>query len=422
MNDKLDIQRRILKHQKVFKHDLSAQNISLSCSNGKFKVNPNVVAGIYYLFEHILLKLSDEDPTVVQFPNIETEDLEISFLSLYQQQYEESICRRWQTIISDAKLEEVTLEDKENAIPNDSLETLEDNPVTIEIMKKPKTITNLSVTKQSITCELCGKEVKKKNMKCHLDVVHEKDPERKKRRTITNLNVSKQSITCELCGKEVRKKNMKRHLEITHGKDPEKKRAQREKLPCELCGKEIRISSMSNHLLRHARPDKKETCSICGEQKTSVKQHMLNVHGIGEPLLKVSCHVCGKIFKSKFHLTAHLRTHEEKRPCTVCGAQVKQMKNHMSEFHTPNDQKKHKCPDCGKGFHQTTKLAQHRINVHLRDRPFPCRYGCEFRYNDASNRNSHENKKHGGLFNKQTGPSASVESTDYSKSATCDAP
>ena len=27
------------------------------------------------------------------------------------------------------------------------------------------------------------------------------------------------------------------------------------------------------------------------------------------------------------------------------------------------------------------------------------RYGCDIGYNDVSNRNSHEKKKHGGLFN-----------------------
>ena len=38
------------------------------------------------------------------------------------------------------------------------------------------------------------------------------------------------------------------------------------------------------------------------------------------------------------------------------------------------------------------------MNAHLKLRPYKCRYGCEFAYNDHSNRNAHERKTHGKLF------------------------
>ena len=41
------------------------------------------------------------------------------------------------------------------------------------------------------------------------------------------------------------------------------------------------------------------------------------------------------------------------------------------------------------------------------------RYGCDIGYNDVSNRNSHEKKKHGGLFNgAERGPNAKHCLTD----------
>ena len=40
------------------------------------------------------------------------------------------------------------------------------------------------------------------------------------------------------------------------------------------------------------------------------------------------------------------------------------------------------------------------MNVHLKLRPYECRYGCSFRYNDLSNRNAHEKKTHGQIFSK----------------------
>ena len=356
--------------------DASSSNITLVCSNGKFKVNPIMVAGIYYLFDQVLLTLSEEGPrpTVITFPDIETEVLESSFLSLYQQSYEEPICMKWLNFMkSNDKLNEVamndlqneTSEDKENYILDDMMGTSED-PVTIQILKKAKTIDAKSKREQKIPCELCGKQMRKRYMKSHLEFVH--------------------------------KQNM------------EKIEARKTKVPCEQCGKEIRISCMGQHLARHASP--KATCSMCGKQIqiADLQQHMALIHDIGDP--KFPCHVCGKFFISDNSLKAHLSSHEAKKPCTICGALVKRMELHMKEAHMPNDEKKHKCPECGKGFYQTNKLAQHRINVHLRNRPFPCRYGCDFRYNDSSNRNSHERKKHGGLFNKQTVSSLSVIPTE----------
>ena len=374
----------VINHGRILKtlegcDDVSSSNVTLICSNGKFKVNTILVAGIHYLFEQILLKLSDEgpQPRVLSFPNIETEDLGSCFLSLYQQLYEEPICVRWHKLRkSNDKLNEVamndfqneTSEDKENYILDDKMGTSED-PVTIQILKKPKTI---------------GAKWKRE-----------------------------QKVPCELCGKQMRKRYMKNHLEFVHKQNLEKIRAQRTKVPCEQCGKEIRISSMGRHLAHHApKVDKMATCSICGKQIqiASLKQHMDLVHGMGKQ--KFPCHICGKILVSKHQLKAHLISHEAKKPCTICGALVKQMEFHMKEAHMSNDEKKHKCPECGKGFYQTTKLAQHRNNVHLRNRPFHCRYGCDIRYNDSSNRNSHERKKHGGLFNKQTVSSASVIPTE----------
>ena len=60
--------------------------------------------------------------------------------------------------------------------------------------------------------------------------------------------------------------------------------------------------------------------------------------------------------------------------------------------------KKHQCQDCEKGFISKHALDNHVMNVHLKLRPYKCRYGCEFGYNDPANRNSHERKKHGKLY------------------------
>ena len=75
------------------------------------------------------------------------------------------------------------------------------------------------------------------------------------------------------------------------------------------------------------------------------------------------------------------------------------MKSHMAQ-HIPDEQRNFVCniDDCGKGFTIKSSLNKHLMNVHSKLRPYKCRYGCIFAYNDKSNRDAHERKKHGKIF------------------------
>ena len=86
--------------------------------------------------------------------------------------------------------------------------------------------------------------------------------------------------------------------------------------------------------------------------------------------------------------------------CPICGKTVKVLKVHLKKAHTDDSEKPFHCDQCGKGFCETAHKRAHQMNVHLKMRPYKCRYGCadNIGYNDLSNRNSHERKKHGGVF------------------------
>ena len=101
-------------------------------------------------------------------------------------------------------------------------------------------------------------------------------------------------------------------------------------------------------------------------------------------------------------LQVHLQTHREKIPCPQCGILVRDLQSHIAAVHTSDQDKRFQCQDCGKGFNGKKKLEDHRMNVHLKLQPYKCRYGCDFGYNDISNRNQHEKKKHGKLFMKKS--------------------
>ena len=93
-----------------------------------------------------------------------------------------------------------------------------------------------------------------------------------------------------------------------------------------------------------------------------------------------------------------MKSHEDKAPCPQCGLVVRHLKLHIRTMHTKDELKNHQCQECAKGFVSIDKLEKLRMNVHLKLRPYKCRYGCEFAYNDCSNRNAHEKKTHGSVF------------------------
>ena len=98
-----------------------------------------------------------------------------------------------------------------------------------------------------------------------------------------------------------------------------------------------------------------------------------------------------------------MKTHQEKKACPICGMNVRHLDEHLKFVHTADDKKKFQCQDCGKGFVRKGDIEKHRINVHLKTKtkkPYHCRYGCDSTYNHPTNRNRHENAKHGGIFNK----------------------
>ena len=107
----------------------------------------------------------------------------------------------------------------------------------------------------------------------------------------------------------------------------------------------------------------------------------------------------------KQQMERHLKVHTQgDLECPQCGKKVRDLDSHIATMHTKGDELKHKCSYCGKSFLKKTGLQKHIDSIHLDARKYPCRYGCSFRYNDSSNRNAHEKKKHGALHSRSDNP------------------
>jgi len=166
--------------------------------------------------------------------------------------------------------------------------------------------------------------------------------------------------------------------------------------------------SLEKHISHfHSESAENLVCHVCGIPVKNIQMrqvHMRREHD--ESILK--CVECGKDFHGKFRLDRHIGdVHKPPTQCPDCGEFFNNLRKHRRNVHMEDKDKTFQCNMCGKGFVYRRKLEFHKMSVHIKARPYVCRYsctligdGCNMSYNEESNRNAHEKKKHGGLFTK----------------------
>ena len=237
-------------------------------------------------------------------------------------------------------------------------------------------------------------------------------------------------MTCEICGKHFRlmpfkkqnnyNEHMKRHELMSHDcgcnnivftNFNQKHRHMRVKhqgyLNCDLCPKSFATEQFLNEHKAGKHPEKVEPqhreeflCNLCKrsfKKEESLIHHENTAHDETGPVV---CSHCGKEKRSRAALTYHEKVVHNPSTCPTCYKVVKNLWRHTRLKHTDNSKLHSKCEHCGKGFTDSSAMRNHEMSVHIKARPFKCRYKCEhdIGYNDLSNRNSHERKKHGGVF------------------------
>ena len=136
-------------------------------------------------------------------------------------------------------------------------------------------------------------------------------------------------------------------------------------------------------------------CDTCGKFLPNV--HRLKKHNDAHHR-QIKCKICNQIFAGTIGLASHRdKVHSQKLPCPHCHkllpSRVK-LEYHMISHKTP-EEKKYICEKCGKRFGWSHHLAKHEMNVHVRSRPYKCSVqGCNWAFNDLSNRNMHERRVH----------------------------
>ncbi|XP_023012189.2 uncharacterized protein isoform X1 [Leptinotarsa decemlineata] len=154
------------------------------------------------------------------------------------------------------------------------------------------------------------------------------------------MNASKDCVCCDFSGTS--RRSLSAHMLSTH--------REKRNIWCRDCNGIF--ENIAEHKKIH---DSKHSCPFCGNKKNSSRfvEHILSHTG------KFECKICEKKFNSESWLRKHILIHSEDRP--------------------------HRCPNCSKGFIQTSSLKYH-LTTHGN---YGCRV-CKKHFKTEGENESHE--------------------------------
>uniref|UniRef100_A0A182TA55 C2H2-type domain-containing protein n=1 Tax=Anopheles maculatus TaxID=74869 RepID=A0A182TA55_9DIPT len=213
-------------------------------------------------------------------------------------------------------------------------------------MIKAHTPTTAIPADKKYKCDQCGRMFNfLANLKMHVDCVH-----------------GSKDVLCNVCNKYFNLKAFRVHKRTAHTD---------QLLMCEQCPKMFKTrGALEAHKAIHDDSLVQYTnCEYCNKQirLTNVKKHMISQHSQDGP---VSCELCGKTFRTMFHMKRHQKN--------TCEATI--------------DSRKHKCEVCGKGFCLKLTMIEH-MTTHTRTNQYQCAF-CFKSFGYISNLYKHRKKAH----------------------------
>ncbi|XP_035712316.1 PR domain zinc finger protein 5-like [Folsomia candida] len=171
--------------------------------------------------------------------------------------------------------------------------------------------------------------------------------------------------SCSTCLKTFRTKaNLTRHMS-THNLDA--------KVKCEICARIFRNPrTLSNHIKRlHTNRDR-AICDVCHRgffSPDNLRRHISAVHcTITRPRFPCGFPACDKSYLTKADVSKHIKIEHAENParfpCTLCGKEFRSKHNLDAHISTHTTEKPYSCFTCGRHFSNAYKLKIHEV-THL---------------------------------------------------------
>ncbi|XP_021343987.1 zinc finger protein 91-like [Mizuhopecten yessoensis] len=207
-----------------------------------------------------------------------------------------------------------------------------------------KDVENAQTT--TTTCNICGKEVSKNDLKTHKAELHTKDRHNACAKEYSGLNGEKS------------------HIPTSNSKEEKK-------YSCDICGKRFtQTSGIRRHMIFHQQNIKCDRCGRHFSEMRSLRSHM-KIHLRTE---FPKCEICDQSFKTKVVLQRHIRTYHTTESCDICGLQIhlQLMGNHKLAHEHENKSRDFICSICEDSFKTADSFRTH-LEIHKNDdRPYTC--------------------------------------------------